>query len=135
MSKEETFFDVIKSICNHSRREWQDIEHLYLPFMINKAMSFEVASILFANELNKFHSVLSNHQQYDFLFNSYEGKKFIKWVKKDEEDDSNKIEFLMEHFELSEAKAKELSPLYDDIKIEALKEKYYYNKKEFYKNE
>lgn len=132
---EANFFDVIKSICNHDKRGWQDIEHLYLPFLINKAMSFEMSAILLSNELNKFHQCLTNKQQYNFLFNTYQGKKFIKWVKKDEDKDIDNIEFLMNHYEISENKAKEILPLYDDNLIEKLKEKYYYNKKDFNKNE
>lgn len=123
----ESFFDILKSICNHDRKDWKDIEHLYNPFLINKGLSMQESSMFFANWMNKYHSI-PNRMQYDFLFYTYSGAKFIKWVKKDKEEESDKIDFLMSHYEISEPKAKEIAPLYSDKKIEELKEKYYYNK-------
>ena len=55
----------------------------YRPFIVNKALSQHLDSVLYANEMNKCHS-LDKKMQYDFLINSLKPRKrFSPWIKRD----------------------------------------------------
>ena len=46
-----------------------DCERDYAPFVINKCLSGQLDSVLYANEMNKHHQ-LDKRMQYDFFINS-----------------------------------------------------------------
>jgi len=55
----------------------------YQPFIVNKALSQHLDSVLYANEMNKYYS-LDKKMQYDFLINSLKPRKrFSPWIKRD----------------------------------------------------
>ena len=55
----------------------------YRPFIVNKALSQHLDSVLYANEMNKCHS-LDKKMQYDFLINRLKPRKrFSPWIKRD----------------------------------------------------
>lgn len=55
----------------------------YKPFIVNKALSQHLDSVLYANEMNKYYS-LDKKMQYDFLINSLKPRKrFSPWIKRD----------------------------------------------------
>ena len=57
-------------------------EH-YKPYIVNKALSQHLDSVLYANEMNKYYS-LDRKMQYDFLINSLKPRKrFSPWIKRD----------------------------------------------------
>jgi len=61
----------------------QDAVKKYPPFIINKCLSGFTDSILFANEMNKYHQ-LDKKMQYDFYINSLKPRKrFTPWVRKE----------------------------------------------------
>jgi len=54
----------------------------YPPYIINKCLSFHTDTILYANEMNKYHH-LDKKMQYDFYINSLKPRKrFSPWIKK-----------------------------------------------------
>ncbi len=54
----------------------------YPPFIINKCLAYHLDTILYANEMNKYHS-LDKKMQYDFFINSLKPRKrFSPWIKK-----------------------------------------------------
>jgi hypothetical protein len=67
-------------------------EKEYVPFLVNKSLSYQKDCILFANEMNRRH-FLDNKLQFDFLINTIRSKKrsFVKWVKPEVNDDVNMI--------------------------------------------
>lgn len=61
----------------------------YPPYIINKCLSGHIDSIMFANEMNKFH-FLDKKLQYDFYINILRKKKrFAPWLKKESIDNLN----------------------------------------------
>ncbi len=57
------------------------VESIYSPFLTNKAFSYHIDCILYANELNRYFSV-DNKLQYLYYVNALKPKKrWAKWVK------------------------------------------------------
>jgi hypothetical protein len=59
----------------------------YVPYIINKCLSGYIDCILYANEMNLYHS-LDKDMQYSFYLNSLRKKKrFSPWIRKDKVND------------------------------------------------
>ena len=57
-------------------------ESSYVPFVVNKALSYFPDTVLHANEMNR--SIVDKKLQFHYLLNSIRpAKRFAKWVKKD----------------------------------------------------
>ena len=76
----------------------------YVPYITNKTLSYFTDTLLYANEMNRYH-FLDNKLQYDFYLNSIRKKKrFAKWAKADNNDELNMIS---EYYKISLPKAKD----------------------------
>jgi hypothetical protein len=77
-------------------------EKSYVPYMTNRALSYFVDTIQYANEMNINHH-LDNKLQFHHLLNSVRPKKrFSKWVKKQSDSD---IEVIKEYYKYNTVKA------------------------------
>ena len=77
-------------------------EQTYVPYVVNKGLSYFVDTLMYANEMNTL-SFLDNKLQYDYLLNSIRPKKrYAKWVKNDEDSD---LEMIKIYFNYSTKKA------------------------------
>lgn len=81
-----------------------DNERDYLPYIINKALSFHYDCVIRANQMN-LSPGLDRKLQYHFLLNSIRAWKrpFQKWQKLEKND---KIELIKEYYNYSNEKAK-----------------------------
>ena len=81
-------FDFINSInANKDIMVDELAESQYVPFIVNRGMSYFPDTILLANQMNM-HSHLDNKLQYQYLINSTRPRKrFSKWSKKHENSD------------------------------------------------
>lgn len=53
----------------------------YLPFIVNRALSYHSDTIMYCNEMNIHHG-LDNDMQYSFYLNSLrKNRRFAKWIK------------------------------------------------------
>ena len=103
-------FDYINSI-NFTKKnlmrgtENDDLaEKGYVPYITNKTLSYFTDTLLYANEMNRYH-FLDNKLQYEFYLNSIRKKKrFAKWAKADNNDELNMIS---EYYKISLPKAKD----------------------------
>ena len=115
-------FEYIKSI-NESKKDIMvdDIaEKGYNPFIINRNFSFFNDTVLYANEMNKYHH-LDHRLQFDFFINIIKKKKrWSKWVKP---QDINNLELIKQHYGYSNEKAKSVLQLFSNEDIEELKRK------------
>lgn len=94
-------------------------EKAYVPFLINKSLSFYVDTVLYANDMNQMHW-LDKKLQYDYLFYSIPAKKrFTKWPKKKKEED---LELIKEYFGYGTTKAKQALAVLNDIQLEQIKQ-------------
>ena len=96
-------------------------ENEYVPFMVNRALSYHKDCVLYANEMNRRHQ-LDKKLQNDFLLNTIRAKKrpFNKWIKPEKSDD---IACIKSFYGFSDAKARDALRLLTDKQIQELKEK------------
>ena len=115
-------FEYIK-VINETKKDIMvdDIaEKGYNPFIINRNFSFFNDTILYANEMNRFHH-LDHRLQFDFFINIIKKKKrWSKWVKP---QDVENLELIKQHYGYSNDKAKSVLELFNNEQIEELKRK------------
>jgi hypothetical protein len=93
-------------------------EKEYNSFVINRSLSYFNDTILYANEMNKYHK-LDNKLQFDFLLNTIrKRKRFSKWGK---ETESEALEVVMEYYGYSADKARKVIQLLSNSQIDELK--------------
>ena len=80
------------------------IEKGYVPFVMNRCLSYFPDTIFYVNEMNS-RPDTPKKMQFDFYLNSLrKRKRFSKWLKRENPDD---LQAVMDYFEYSEAKARE----------------------------
>lgn len=101
----------------------KDNENEYLPFIINKALSYHVDTVLYANEMNK-NGHLSNLMQYQYLLNTIRPYKreFRAWYKKGDEED---LIMIKELFNISKNKAREALSLLSEEEMIQIRDAMY----------
>jgi len=117
-------FDYLKAI-NETKKDIMvdDIaEKEYNPFIINRGLSFFKDTILYANEMNRYHH-LDHRVQFDFFINIIRKKKrWSKWIKS---SDIDNLELIKEYYGYSNEKAKSALSLMSNEQIEQLKQRIY----------
>ena len=107
--------DIIRTSDNPELAEKQ-----YNAFLINKALSYYIDTILYSNEMNKSHH-LDSKLQNDYYLNSIRiSKRFSKWSKKIEDGD---VESIQEYYKVSFAKAVEICNVLKPEQISLIKTK------------
>jgi len=97
-------------------------EKAYTPFLINRSLSYFNDTILFANEMNRYHHI-DHRLQFDFFINIIRKKKrFSKWIKPQEIEN---LELIKEYYGYSNEKAKSVLSLLNNEQIEELKHRIY----------
>ena len=91
----------------------------YVPFLINRGMSFYPETILHANEMNR--AGIDNKLQYHYLLNTVRpGKRFAKWVKRENLED---LECVKEYYGYSTDKALQALTILTSDNIHHIKQK------------
>lgn len=117
-----TPFDFVNSINFTKKDLMPDEAHekQYVPFIVNRALSYFMDTVHYANEMN-LNSSLDNKLQYQYLINSIRPqKRFSKWAKKQEDSD---LDAVMEYFGYSYTKAKTAIELLSPEQIKTIKQK------------
>ena len=84
------------------------LEPKYLPYIVNRCMSGQIDTLMFANEMN-ISNHLDNKLQYDFLLYTLRKKKrFSPWMRKDE---LSNLSIVKEYYGYSDEKARPVLPL------------------------
>ena len=132
--KKLSFFDIVSNInagpkspdilgdevTAHSEEatSLESPEKAYVPFMVNRSMSYFQDTVLFANEMNRYAS-LPPRMQYDFFRNTIRPRRrFSKWFKAIPDD--RDIEVIKEHYGYSSEKARQVLPLFTPAALEEL---------------
>jgi hypothetical protein len=116
----DLFKDTIPSILQTKKEViTEDNERDYVPFIVNRALSFHMDCIMLSNEMNKLPG-LDPLLQYHHLLNTVRGYKrpFQKWQKREIVED---LEAVKEYFSYSNDKAKEAISILSDKQIEQIK--------------
>jgi hypothetical protein len=97
-----------------------DMEKKYVPFMVNRSLSYFTDTVHMANEMNRYHH-LDKKLQFQFLLNIVRKKKrFSKWVKPT--TDSN-VDVIKEYYGYSNEKAIQILPLLSTDQLNIIKNK------------
>ena len=89
-------------------------EKEYVPFVINKCLSYFPDSILYANQCNQM-SHLGSKMQFDYLRLSLrKRKRFSKWLKREDDD---KLALIKKHYNYSNHRAREVLSLLSDEQL------------------
>ena len=103
----DLFKEIVPSILQTKVNYLRDDVDLkeYSPFMVNRALSYHMDCVLYANEMNK-HHFIDKDMQYQYLLNSIRPvkRKFQPWQKSSTDKD---LECIKEYFGYSNQKAKE----------------------------
>jgi len=115
-------FDFIKAL-NESKDVMKNdpfAEKDYIPFLVNRGLSFFQDTILQVNEMNRNH-FLDNKLQFDFLINNIRSRKrWSKWLKPDKIDN---LEIVKIYFGFGNEKAKEALEVLSNEDIKEIKSK------------
>lgn len=115
-------FDLVNSINNKTAIEWDEVvAKAYSPFIINRGLSFNLQTIMFANVMNRFPQ-LDKSMQYDFYFYGVpKGKRFDKWFKKIEA--SSSAQLVSDYYGINMSKAIEALNILSKEQLDVIKDK------------
>lgn len=116
-------FDFVNAILQSKKQLIVDelTEKEYVPFLVNRSLSYHKDCIMFANEMNRRHFIDKKIQN-DFFLNTIRPQKrpFAKWIKPEKSED---LECIKQVFNFSDSKAKEVLRLLSKEQIQELKQK------------
>ena len=114
-------FDYVNAILQNKKQMIVDdlTEKDYMPFLVNRSLSYHSDCIMYANEMNRRHFI-DKKLQNDFLLNTVRSRKrpFAKWVKTEKSED---IECIKQVYNLSESKARDVLRLLSKEEIQQIK--------------
>ena len=116
--------DFLKSV-NQSKINIMDKDTLtegeYIPFVMNRTLSYFVDTVMYANEINT-KSHVDNKLQYDFLLNSLRKKKrFSPWLRQDKVKD---LDYVKRYYGYSNEKAKQALKILTEEQLNFIKSKF-----------
>ena len=92
----------------------------YPPYVINRCLSGFLDTIMFANEMNRYHN-LDKDMQYSFYLNSVrKRKRFSPWLRKDKVND---LECVKEYYGYSNEKASQALKILDKQQLNFIKQR------------
>ena len=110
-------FEIIKSISN-TKKDILENEKDYNAFMVNRGLSYFPDTVIYANEMNKFHH-LDSRLQYQFLINTIRKRnRFSKWNKSIESENINAIK---KYYNYSNEKARDVLPLLSNENLNTIR--------------
>ena len=116
--------DFLKSI-NFSKQDVfaQDptAENDYVPFVVNRSLSYFVDTLQLANEVNLRHD-LPHQMQFDFLrLTARKGKRFKKWEKKQQQD--QQLKAIKEYYNVNSNIAEQYRQLLTEQQIQTIEQR------------
>ena len=92
----------------------------YAPYIINRCLSGNLDSVMFANEMNKY-SFLDKDMQYSFYLNTLRKKKrFSPWLRKDKVTD---LQSVKQYYGYSNEKASQALIILSPQQLEFIKQR------------
>ncbi len=97
----------------------ESVEKNYVPYVVNRCLSYFPDTIFHANIVNEFSS-MDKKMQFDFLRTSIRKKKrFSRWLKNENPEN---LEIVKEYFGYSNRKANEVMDILTDEDIDKMKQ-------------
>lgn len=122
-------FDIIGKLNTSTANEWDEIEEKdYVEFIIDRAMSYNLDTVMLANEVTQRHQ-MPKQWKYDFYRLAIHPKKkrFSKWAKPEENED---VDLIMQVYQVNRQKASSILSLINKKDLQFIKEKTYYGGKQ-----
>lgn len=118
----DLFKEIIPSILQ-TKKNVVENEKDYVPFVVNKALSFHYDCVLFSNEMNKVPNT-DGILQYHYYLHSIRAYKrpFQKWQKLSKDDDLGAVK---EYYNYSNEKAKEALTVLSHEELSYIKKSLY----------
>ena len=92
----------------------------YPPYIINRCLSGHLATVLYSNEMNKYH-FLDKDLQYTFYLNTVrKRKRFSPWLRKDKIDD---LDCVKKYYGYSNEKALQVLKILSNEQIHFIKQR------------
>jgi len=115
----DLFKEIVPSILQTKKYTYS--QETYKPFVVNKALSYHMDCIMYANQMNM-SSTIDSELQYQYLLNTIRAmkRKFQPWQKAQSIED---LECVKEYYGYSNAKAKEALRILNKDQISLIKEK------------
>ena len=119
----DIFKDIVPSILQTKKSVINDDnERDYIPFVVNRALSFHYDCIMQANAMNMHYDASPRWKFYFFLNSISKKKRFSKWADKDKPES---LELVKEYYGYSSEKAKEALRVLSEKDLMMIKEKLY----------
>jgi len=113
-----TFVDAV-SYSKQDLLSDPELEKEYIPFIVNKALSYHVDALVQANDMNLYYDI-DKKLQFDYFRRSLKARKrFAKWVKK---PDSSRVKQIQQYYSCNERDAEEMSVLLTQADIDAIEQ-------------
>ena len=115
-------FDFLNSINTNKKNlmEGTDEEKQYVPFVVNRTLSYFQDTVSLANAMNIHHHI-DNRLQYDFFINIVRPKKrFSPWLRKEKLDT---LELIKNYYHYNDEKARSALKLLSEEQIEFIKQR------------
>ena len=110
-------FEIIKAISS-TKENILENEKDYNGFMVNRGLSYFPDTVIYANEMNKYHH-LDTRLQFDFLINIVRKRnRFSKWNKSIE---SENISAIKKFYGYSNEKARDVLPLLSNENLKTIR--------------
>lgn len=116
----DLFKDTIPSILQTKKSViTAENEKEYVPYVVNKALSFHYDCILYANEMNRLPNT-DGLLQYQYLLNTVRPYKrpFQKWLKRETVED---LEVVKEYYNYSNEKAKQALTILSKSQLDVMR--------------
>ena len=91
----------------------------YVPYVINRCLSYFIDTIIHANQMNQY-PLVDKSMQFDYYLNVIrKRKRYSKWLKTETDDNFNVIK---EYYGYSNAKTKDVISIFTQNDIDEMKE-------------
>lgn len=119
-------FDYVNAITHNKKKLMSGSENdalaesSYVPFVVNKSLSYFPDTVLHANEMNQYGGI-DNLLQFSYLLNSIRpAKRFAKWVKREDLED---VELVKQFYGYSTEKAMQVLSILTSDNLHYIKQK------------
>ena len=112
------------SAINYTKESLMDteddqVEKKYVPFVVNRCLSYFIDTVIHANQMNQFPQI-DKKIQFDYYLNAIrKRKRFSKWLKNELSDD---FEIVKEYYNYSNTKTKDVMGLLTKEDIQEMRE-------------
>ncbi len=116
--------DFLKSINNKtSPVDPIEVEDGYVPYVINRTMSYFMDCVLYANEMNRYPDA-PKQQQYDYYVHAIRKRnRFSRWTKPEKE--TKRMALLKEYYGYNNERAREALKIIPDSELVKIAKKLY----------